>query len=254
VLKADPLMGGVEREGKLLPVLARLGLPVPTVLAGPSFHPDYPNAGAFVVLSELPGKPLPWINPTLPEADLTCRLHQQAVARLHGLTERILCDDVSQFLPKRTLIAELEGIVVRGGPWLDVPVFARAVQHLRPILTDIESPLVFSNGDYNPLNFLYEGTELTGWIDFTGACFEDPHVGFAKFFIWSFDALGWGTGTRAGLVERYLYAQNVSRSEFAPRLALRCLYRLQRDTRVANEQDEFYRQAVLRVLTMALGD
>jgi len=85
VLKADPLIGGVEREGALLPVLARLGLSVPSVLAGPAFHPDYPHAGALAVLSELPGKPLPWINVTLSEADLACRLHQQAVARLHGL-------------------------------------------------------------------------------------------------------------------------------------------------------------------------
>ena len=82
--------------------------------------------------------------------------------------------------------------------------------------------------------------------------FEDPHVGLAKFFVWSFDRLGWGTGAQAGLVERYLYSRDVSRSQFAPRLALRCLYRLQRDTSVANEQDAFYRQAVWRVLDTAL--
>ena len=44
VLKAAPLIGGIEREGMVLPVLARLGLPVPAVLAGPVTHPDYPNA------------------------------------------------------------------------------------------------------------------------------------------------------------------------------------------------------------------
>jgi aminoglycoside phosphotransferase (APT) family kinase protein len=120
-------------------------------------------------------------------------------------------------------------------------------------LEDIETPLVFTNGDYNPLNYLHEGTQLTGWIDFTGACFEDPLVGFAKFMIWSFDSLGWGTGARAGLVERYLYAQDVSRSEFAPRLALRCLYRLQRDTSVGGEQDAFCRRAILRVLDEAMN-
>jgi len=57
VLKADPLIGGIEREGMLLPVLTRLGLPAPSVLAGPSMHPDYPNGGALIVLSEMPGKP-----------------------------------------------------------------------------------------------------------------------------------------------------------------------------------------------------
>ena len=35
VLKASSLIGGIEREGAVLPVLARLGLNVPAVLAGP---------------------------------------------------------------------------------------------------------------------------------------------------------------------------------------------------------------------------
>ena len=65
VVKASPLIGGIEREGAVLPVLARLGLPVPAVLAGPTAHPDYPHAGPLVVLSELPGKALPWIDVTL---------------------------------------------------------------------------------------------------------------------------------------------------------------------------------------------
>ena len=34
-VKASPLIGGVEREARLLPVLARHGLAVPAVLAGP---------------------------------------------------------------------------------------------------------------------------------------------------------------------------------------------------------------------------
>jgi hypothetical protein len=252
VLKADPLIGGVEREGKLLPVLACLGLPVPSVLAGPRMHPDYPNGGALVVLSEMPGKPLPWGDITLAEADYTCRLHQEAVNRLHQLTEQVLDEQASQELPKKTLHAELEGILSRGGPWLEVPIFAEALESLQPILEHIQTPLVFSNGDYNPLNFLHDGNSLTGWIDFTGACFEDPLIGFAKFFIWSFDILGWGARVRAGLVERYLYRQDLLRSDFLPRLALRCLWRLQRDTSVANEQDAFSRQAILRVLRLAL--
>jgi aminoglycoside phosphotransferase len=253
VLKADPLVGGVEREGNLLPVLAHLGLPVPSVLAGPRSHPDYPNGGALTVLSEIPGKPLPWGDVTLAEADFTCRLHQEAVTRLHQLTEQVLRDKVAQELPKKTLRSELEGIVSRGGPWLQVPTFLEAVKRLQPTLESIQEPLVFSNGDYNPLNFLHDGENLTGWIDFTGACFEDPLVGFAKFVIWAFDTLGWGVGSRAGLVERYLYSQDLSRSDFAPRLVLRCLWRLQRDTSVANEQDAYCRQAMLSVLRESFG-
>ena len=252
VLKADPLIGGIEREGRLLPVLTRLRLPVPSVLAGPWIHPEYPNGGALVVLSELSGKPLPWGDITLAEADFTCRLHQEAITRLHRLTEQLLRDPVSQELPQKTLRSELEGIISRGGPWLEMPVFSEAVRRLRPMLERIQRPLVFSNGDYNPLNFLHDGAGLTGWIDFTHSCFEDPLVGFARFFIWAFDTLGWGAGSRAGLVERYLYRQDLSRSDFIPRLILRCLLRLQRDTSVENEKDAFCRQAILGVLKEAL--
>ena len=52
VLKIDPGIGNVEKEARLLPVLARLGLPVPRVLAGPVTHPAYPDAGPMVVLSK----------------------------------------------------------------------------------------------------------------------------------------------------------------------------------------------------------
>jgi hypothetical protein len=152
------------------------------------------------------------------------------------------------------LLAELDEIVARGGPWLSVPVSSETVRRLRPILAPIDTPLVFSNGDYNPLNFLHEGDELTGWLDFAHACFEDPYVGLAKFLIWGFDRLGWGTGVQAGLVQRFLYHHNVTKAEFAPRLALRCLYRLQRDTSVSGEQDRFYRQEILRALNQALKD
>ena len=116
VLKADPLIGGIEHEGVVLPVLAGRGLPVPSVLAGPMVHPDYPNGGALIVLSEMPGKPLPWGDITLAEADFTCRLHQEAVNRLYRLTEQVLDEPVAEALPKKNLSAELEGILTRGDP------------------------------------------------------------------------------------------------------------------------------------------
>lgn len=250
VLRVDPLRGGIEREAKLLPALARFGLSVPSVLAGPAIHPDYADAGPMVVLSELPGRPLPWVNSTLAEIDLTCRLHQKAIARLHQLTEQVRSADAAGDLPDNTMLSELEEILGRGGPWLETEVFRQAVRRLHPILASIETPLALSNGDYNPMNFLYDGQELTGWIDFTGACFEDPHIGFAKFIIWGFDSYGWGS--KGGLVERYLYAQDVSRTEFAPRLALRCLLRLQRDSSVAGERDAVQREVILKVLQESL--
>jgi len=253
VLKVDPLVGGIEREGKLLPVLAHLGLAVPSVLAGPIVHPDCPNAGAMIVLSEVLGKPLPWLDATLAEIDITCRLIQEGVAAIHQLTEAIRREDIAKELPEKTMLSELEEIIHREGPWLDVAFFSEAVRRLLPIVSKNQTPLVFSNGDYNPLNFLWDGKRLTGWIDYTGACFEDPHIGFAAFMIWAFDSYGWGAGARSGLVERYLYAQDVSRSEFASRLVLRCLWQLQRNTSVAGEKDAFQHEAILKVLRHGLA-
>jgi|GEM_PF-3119117 len=254
VLKAGRFKGAAEREAALLPVLARLGLTVPALLAGPLVHPEYPACGPFIVLSELPGQPLPWIGVNLEQADLGCRLLFQGVERLHQLTPALRGENVAAMLEEKTLLSELQGIRSRAGPWLDQPLFSAAVARLVPVLAGVREELVFSNGDYNPLNFLYEGNQLTGWIDFGLACFEDPYIGFAKFIIWGFDSYGWGTGVKAGLVERYLYAHNLSRAEFAPRLALHCLWRLQREISVSGEEDASYREAVLKVLEEALKD
>ena len=254
VLKAGRFIGEAEREAALLPALARLGLPVPRLLAGPALHPDYPGAGPFLVISELPGRPLPWIGANLEQADLACRLLFQGVERLHQLTPALRGEAAAALLEEKTLLSELQGIRSRGGPWFDHPLFSTAVEHLVPVLADVRENLVFSNGDYNPLNFLYEGNHLTGWIDFGLACFEDPYVGFAKFIIWGDDSYGWGTGVKAGLVEHYLYTHNLSRVEFSPRLALRCLWHLQREISVSGEADAAYREAVLKVLEEAQED
>jgi hypothetical protein len=228
-------------------------LPVPRWLAGPARHPDYPQGGELLVISEMPGEPLCFVGATLDQADLTCRLLQQGLDRLHGATEALLAHPVAAEIPHRTLPDELEEIVARGGPWLDEPIFGQAVARLTPVLARIETPLAFTNGDYNPLNFLHVGERLTACIDFACACFEDPHVSMSKFAVWGFDEVGWGTGVKAGLVERYLYQRNVSRSAFAPRLALRCLYRLQREISVAGEADARYREAVLATLGESLA-
>jgi thiamine kinase-like enzyme len=133
-----------------------------------------------------------------------------------------------------------------------VDLVARAVSRLQRILADVEVPLVFSNGDYNPLNFLHEGEKLTGWVDFENACFEDPHIGFVKFLVWSRDEYGWGAGVKAGLIERYLYARNVSRREFAPRLILRSLRHLLREVSPDAEDDDEQRRHVFGLITDAL--
>lgn len=227
VVKRAVDAGRIEREARTLTALAELDIPVPVVLAGPVNANGRAEHGALLILSRLPGDPLPWLGLTsLGQADRTCRLLIDGVTRLHALTAHVRTDPMAATLPEYTLLAELDGIVAQAGRWLQHAAFAEAVQRLRVALPHITADLVFSNGDYNPLNFLHVQEQLTGLVDFESACFEDPHIGFAKFLIWSGDHYGWGAGRKAGLVERYLYARNVSRHEFEPRLLLRCLRHL----------------------------
>jgi hypothetical protein len=208
-----------------------------------------------MLLSELPGQPLPWLGlSSLAEADRTCRLLISGVDQLRRLTEPIRRHSVAPTLPHVTLAAEFKKIEGRATEWRAVEPFARALALLPEALVAVAVPLVFSNGDYNPLNFLHEGEALTGWVDFAAARFEDPHIGFAKFLIWSRDEWGWGTGVKAGLVERYLYARSISRREFAPRLALRCLHHLQEEVSVDGEADAEQRRHILALLEAGLAD
>ncbi len=259
ILRMDQRIDGVEREAAILPELARLGLPVPTILAGPVVNPTQPTMGAMTILNVLPGQDLlGWSWDAPPAAlELAMRLVLEGVQRLHELTEPLSHEPISAHLPHITLQSELQGILARGGLWLDEPVFTQAIEKLLPIVEAIHTPLVFSSSDYNPGNFLFEGEKLTGFIDFTGPCFEDPHIGMAKYWTCS-----WYPLDRAGIVERYLEQVHLSFAEFAPRLALRCLSTLQREIAVTGGEDvlvedEFeshadYRKRILALLQRAM--
>lgn len=254
VIKTGSSLGSLTREAGVLRVLAGIGLSVPAVLAGPVALTEENEVGGLMLLSELPGRSLPWCGVTsLAEADLTCRLLIQGILRLHDLTGHVSRHAIARELPHVALSSELGEIVQRGGEWFEVSLFSEAIDRLQRVIAGVEVPLVFSNGDYNPLNFLHEGDDLTGWIDFEAARFEDPHIGFAKFQLWRLDEYGWGTGMKAGLIERYLYAQGVSRREFAPRLVLRCLRHLQQEVSVCSEEDMIQRGHLLNVLDEGLS-
>ncbi len=245
------LPGLIEREVKALRLLSRVGLAVPEVLFDPVPLPSEENMSeerTLVVLSELPGRSLPWCGITsLAEANLACRLTLEGVARLHHLTARVQ-DDAASLFPQNTLAAEYASTVAEMGEWRNVGIFHEAVEAVGATLAEADTPLVFSNGDYNPLNFLCDGQALSGFIDFEGACFENPHIGFAKFLVWSRDEYGWGTGKKAGLVERYLYTRNVSRRAFAPILVLRCLRHLIREISLTGSKDEAAREHILQLI------
>jgi RNA polymerase sigma factor (sigma-70 family) len=240
VHKGEP--GSTPREVHLLPVLAELGLPVQQVLAGPASHPDYPEVGPLFVLSHLLGKNALWLKKNAAEVDLGCRLLIEGIHRLRELTEPLRQHPVGKTLPRRTLTGEFDRIVERGGPWMEEPPFRDAVSRLRPALEAVALPLVFSNGLNIMQNFVCDGEKLTGYQWFAGACFEDPHIQFPKYKYYAHDTIGWGLYEHAGLVEKYLYDQDVSKSQFAPRLALECLTRLQMAMPVKGKDKECGRE------------
>ena len=259
ILRMDYFLYGIEREALVLPILAQYGLPVPTMLAGPVIDPSQPEAGAMTLLNVLPGQDLLQWSWNAPQEAMAHAIHLvlEGVERLHALTEVLRHDPIVKQLPHRTLLAELQEVMALGGPWLDEPVFAQAAHLLRPIIAPIQTPLTFSSGDYNPGNFLFEGEALTGFIDFTGACFEDPHVGMAMYWIYS-----WYPLDRAGIVERYLERHHLSFADFAPRLAVRCLRTLQQEIAViggenVRNEDDYeshadYRRRILALLQRAM--
>lgn len=257
VIKTSDRIEALDREARALAAMGEMGLSVPAVLSAPVAPADSSEIKALMLLSELPGKALPWIAlQSLAEADLACRLLIRGVLRLHQLTDQVRRHEIASVLPRVTLTSELNETVQRAGEWLKVDLFARTADFLAGHLAVCEVPLVFTNGDYNPINFLHEGDDLSGWVDFESARFEDPHIGFAKFLIWGPDDFGWGTGPKAGLVERYLYTQNVSRREFLPRLMLRSLRHLLDEVSLNGAEHALERDHILGILDdglLALG-
>ena len=242
----------IYREAQALRILTDMGMPVPKPIREPIplFHEDR----ALLVLTEVSGRSLPWCGVTsVAKADQSCRLVLEAVRRLHQLTERLQEDSESSgVFPRHTLRAEYAEIVAASREWMQVSLFQKGVEVIGKALQHESTPLVFSNGDYNPLNFLTDGQALCGFVDFEGACFENPHIGFAKFLIWSDDDYGWGAGAKTGLVERYLYSEDVSRRAFAPILVLRCLRHLVQDVSVKDSRDQAVREHILHLVAEGL--
>lgn len=234
ILRMNYILGGVEKEAAILPLLALAGLPVPTVLAGPAIDPAQPEAGAMTILNVLPGQSfLEWgLTATPEQIQWAIGLILQGIDLIHGVTTFLQHSPIAQQLPRRTLSSELQAILARGGPWLSEAVFEQAIEVLEPIVSKIETPLAFSSGDYNQGNFLFEGERLTGIIDFSLPCFEDPHIGMAMYLIYC-----WSPYDQAGIVERYLKRQHLTLANFAPRLALRCLRTLQEQFPVVGGED-----------------
>ncbi len=240
--------GHIEREVGLYPVLARLGLPVPHLLAGPRADRSASPRRPRIVVSLLPGINLQQMGERGgAHRARAARLVVTAVRRLHALTSAIRRDPVERIIPRGGLASHLNTILRKEGPWQGEPSFRDAARRLRPALERIRTPLVFSNGDYQPANFLALGGRLSGFLDFEFAWFEDPLYGFAKYPIYDIAPLN-----RAGVVKRYLRAAGFTDRDFAPRLALGCLATLSREVGVTGG-NERYRRHILRLLEASLG-
>ncbi len=251
VLRQDDKPGGSDLESQLLPVLDRLGLPVPIVLAGPTIDPEHPDSPAKIVFSLLNGTDLLrtcW-DATPSGLDVVVKRTIEAIERVQGLSDAIEREPVGKLIPRHTLADEVNAVRDKGGAWLKHPLFAKSMAAIEPVVERTELPLVFSNGDYNPGNFLTDGKSVTGFVDFAWACFEDPHIGITKF--WLDD---WYPLNKVGIVEKYLYRNNLTRSDFAPRLMVRCLALLQAEHEVESTRADPSRDAMLVLLEDALRD
>lgn len=240
--------GSVEAEAQVLAALATIGFPAPRVLAGP-YH-DPAGGRAFTVLSLVPGTSLQSLATTSEEGiGLAKRLLIAGVTRLHGLTDHLLRRPVAALLPRLDLPSQLRTCHDPHHPWSRVPLFVQALERLAPVLATIAAPLVFTNGDYQPGNFLHVDGEISGVVDFESAAFEDPLMGFAKYPIYDVHPLN-----RAGAVDAYLAAHGYTQRDFAPRLALSCLLTLLREIAVdgGDEHEERYREHVLSLLHHAI--
>lgn len=225
VLKTSDRRDSLQFEKDVLGALQEIGLPVPQIRS--DIFQITQNEEVFwgLLLQQIEGSPLEWLGlDNLHSANTTCILTIAGVERLHRITDEVLKHKISTALPRRLLAEELQLIRHGAGPWLSEQFFIDALDLLERQIPQIGVPLVFSNGDYNPLNFLSNNDELVGWIDFEHSCLEDPHIGFAKFVLWADDSFGWATGAKAGLVEKYLFKHNIRPCDFYCRVVLRGLY------------------------------
>lgn len=239
--------GSVEDEAHLLPILARLGLPVPEVLAGPEEDPDLPGNPLVALYTLLPGVNLQELSEgSVEDCKLAAKLVVDAATWLAEVTPMLRVEPEADFLHTVTLCDRLDMIVDAGGPWLGVDMFGRAVERLRPVLKGVAEAPVFTGGDNQPANFLTDGEGISGFVDFEMASYQDFLFGFAKYPIYDLHPLN-----KAGLISYLMNEKGFSSEEFHIRVALGCLATLQREIPL-NGGDHEYRSHVIDLLTEAL--
>jgi aminoglycoside phosphotransferase (APT) family kinase protein len=252
VLRISRNQGGVEREVSVLPALARLGLPVPSVLVEPSVDPDAPELYAMSLMTMLSGSTLQSLaSSTTANLDLTCRLFAEAITRMHGVSEAVKADPAFSCIPVQSLLDDFSSVVNRGGDWLVQPLVKKAIAVLRSEVERLNPPLVLSNGDYQPGNFLAEGSVLTGILDFEKARFSDPLASLARLPVYDLQPLA-----RPESMVRILNLLGYSSRELAVRVAIFAIRTLQIKVPVqgGTERDAEWRDYVQGTLANAIHE
>ena len=235
--------GDVRKEIQILRALKEFGLPVPEILCEP-FETE--NDEYAAIYSLLPGENLQKLS-MRSESDLVLakNLLVEAVVKLMDATDFIRKHEVSKILPSITLTDELEALNTKDNPWLVEKIYQDAIQKLQKILSDVKTPLVLSNGDYQPGNFLTQDGKITGFLDFESPSFQDPMMGFVKYPIYDLDPLG-----KTDIVKVFLDRKGFSEEDFNYRLVLGCLKILKKEIPLSggNDETQEYRNRVLGLL------
>jgi hypothetical protein len=239
--------GDVRKEIQILRALKELGLPVPEILSEPFEIGDGEYAAIY---SLLPGENLQKLSMGS-ENDLALakELLVQAVIMLMDATDFVRNHEVSKTLPSITLMEELEALNTKDNPWLGEEIYKIATLRLQTIFRDIKTPLVLSNGDYQPGNFLAQDGKITGFLDFESPSFQDPMMGFVKYPIYDLLPLA-----RTDLVKVFLDKKGFSEKDFNCRLILGCLKILKKEIPISggDEETQAYRSRVLDILHKSL--
>lgn len=215
VLRLSGNDGGVEREASVLPALLSLGLPVPELLS-----PALSGGAGFAasVISFLPGRTLQALTDeneaNIPSA---ISLASDAIVRLFRQTEALSRHAVAETLPRRTLWDEWRTSSEAGAAWCKVGEFRETLAHLKVpcAIAAGETSLVFSNGDYQPGNFLTDGETVTGYLDFEKAGFEDPLWTLARYPVYDLKPF-----QHHGLTDAVLIRLGFTQQSFALRVVL----------------------------------
>lgn len=251
VLRLSRFEHGVEREAEILPVLRALGLEVPEIMCGPVIDLANPDQSAMTLMPLMPGLPLNRFAEAGPASlNRAGDLLIIGVKRLEELTDEVRATSTGSRLPARTLYDDYVWVAERAGDWFAFPAVRHAVSLLRDYVAFDRTPLVMSNGDADPANFIADETGLTGYLDFERACFEDPLIRWAHFPVDEFRPL-----SASDVLERYLALTGHSAEEFAVRVAIVALRRL--ITRVPIDGGDPHanqkRTHILRVLESAVA-